>query len=82
MKTALMTLQCYGIDYGRQHTHVVGCYAVHFPGLFGHSSKEVSATDNDADFDAECMDVRDFIGNRRNFCGVKAELIRPSQRLS
>src|ERR1039458_7394498 len=61
------------IDHGGQHAHVVGRDAVHVDGLLGDAAKEVSASDDDADLAAECVDGGQFGGYFVNEDGVDAE---------
>jgi hypothetical protein len=52
---------------------VVGGDAVHITGLLGDSTKEISASDDDGDLYAECVNVRQLSSNFVNAQGINAE---------
>ena len=75
-------LQRNGVDDRGQHAHAVGAHTVHLPGLLLHAAKEVAPAHHDADFDAKCVNLDDFIGNPGHLVGVKAEAPIPGQCLT
>jgi hypothetical protein len=52
---------------------VVGGDTIHIDGLLGYATEEVSATDDDADLTAECMNGCDLFGYFVYEYGVNAE---------
>jgi len=75
-------LQRNRVDHGRQHTHVVGCDAIHVDGLLGHPAKEVTAADDDADLAAGAGCFGDFMGNCVDEQGVDTETTACGQGFS
>jgi hypothetical protein len=75
-------LQRKRVDYGGQHTHVVGRNAVHVSCLIGHSAKEVSAADDNRHLDAELVHVGQFRRNFMNADSVDAEAFVSGQGLA
>ena len=51
-------LQGDGVDHRGQHAHVVRAHAVHLLGLLFYATEEVPAAHHQADFHAQCMNLR------------------------
>jgi hypothetical protein len=54
-------LQGQRVDHGGQHSHVIGGYAIHFLGLLGYASEEVSAAYYQANLNSKPLHVGNFL---------------------
>ena len=71
-----------GVDDRGEHAHVVGADAVHLLGLLGDAAEEVASADDDADLDAQRVDIDDFAGDFGDLAGIEAEAARAGQYLT
>ena len=66
-------LQGDGVDHRGQHAHVVRAHAVHLLGLLLYAAEEVPAAHHQADFHAQCMNLRELAGNLGHLFGIQAK---------
>ncbi len=75
-------LQGEAVHHGRQHPDVVAGGPVHAPGRGGEAAEDVAAADDDADLDAQRLDLGDLPRDERAELGIDAVLPLAQQRLA
>ncbi len=77
-----------GVTHGQrihnrgQHTHMVAGHTIHAGRRERRAAKQVAATDNQTDLDADANQLADFQGHAVEHLGIDAEVLGPHQGLA
>jgi len=75
-------LQSQRVDHRRQHSHVVAGRSIDLKTLLTAAAKNIATADHDRNFDAQFVNLLEFLRNRLHGLAVNPEALRPLHRFA